>query len=395
MCSSDLSIQGQARSGEGSLKLRGQLTPDWPPRLNGHFVLRGQDFRLVKRPNLSLWVSPDLRLSMASWADPKTNHLDGELVIEQGKWTLDSRKPSPVEVSSDQVIVTSGAGHDGSNGSNGSNDAGESKPKRQDAVATTVARAGVGTDTAGRLVRANEDDGRPLRTQIELRLGDSVYFEGHGLLTRVAGQLRLTHDVSGLTLAEGVLRLVDGHYTAYGQDLEIQEGRLIFQGPVDNPAVDALAAREIQSHDVIVGIKIGGDVRQLESELFSLPELPEPEILAFLLTGRPLDAGSQAEAFVLIEAVAQLGIAGGDFIADEIAKQFGLDELRLEAGEELRQTSLAIGKYLTPNIYVGYTHSLFDDAASLLLEYAFSKHLRLEARGAERESIDLIYRVEH
>src|SRR3546814_3565330 len=61
------------------------------------------------------------------------------------------------------------------------------------------------------------------------------------------------------TRARGEINLVDGHYKAYGQDLTIETGKLIFSGgPVTEPALEVRATRK-PTEDVAVGLYVRGD----------------------------------------------------------------------------------------------------------------------------------------
>ncbi len=347
-----LTLTGRAVSGSGQLRAAGEL--QFPPaqRWSGHITLQGEQFEAVDLPHLQVVANPNLAITPTA----DNLHITGDIVIPKGHWQLGNGSNGGVKVSADEVIVAP-------------------------ASPTTAAP----DDRPARL---------PITSKLTWRLGEAVRFHGRGLETRVTGRLQMSQG-DGLMTAEGVLQLVDGRYEAYGQALKIQDGRLIFQGPIDNPAVDALAARQIKEYDVVVGIDIGGTLQDLQSELFALPEQPKPETLSLLLTGKPLARDTEDEAFALIDVAAQLGIASGDFITDEIASQFGLDQLTLAGGDELTQTSLLIGKYLTPDLYVSYAHSLFEEVSILSLQYALSKHLTLEALSGETSSMDVIYHIEH
>jgi hypothetical protein len=87
--------------------------------------------------------------------------------------------------------------------------------------------------------------------------------------------------------ATGQVRVVDGSYMAYGAKLSVKRGRLKFNdGPVNNPALDILALRDVGT--VRAGVKVTGTAEFPEVNLFSQPALPKKDILGYIFLGRPI-----------------------------------------------------------------------------------------------------------
>ena len=87
------------------------------------------------------------------------------------------------------------------------------------------------------------DGGEPAqRRRIDLHLrtslGDDVQLTGFGLTTGLEGAVQLRGGTHAPFTGQGRLGLVDGRYEAYGQELEIERGSLIFTGPLDEPLLD-------------------------------------------------------------------------------------------------------------------------------------------------------------
>jgi translocation and assembly module TamB len=113
-----------------------------------------------------------------------------------------------------------------------------------------------------------------------------------------------------------------------------------------------------------------------------------------LLTGKPLAEASAADAYMLISAVSGLGMDKGPAITEEIARTFHLDELTIKSDDGFEQSSLWVGKYLSPRLFVRYVVGLFDQAFSIGVQYQMTDRLRLEAESGEAQSIDIIYKIE-
>ena len=86
---------------------------------------------------------------------------------------------------------------------------------------------------------------------------------------------------------------VAGRYKAYGQDLTIKDGRLLFAGtPLDNPRLAIVAMREVDA-DLSTGLRIAGSAKQPIITVVSNPNVGEADALSYLVTGRSLsDVGS-------------------------------------------------------------------------------------------------------
>jgi len=141
-----------------------------------------------------------------------------------------------------------------------------------------------------------ESDAAPtrLRIDVKLNLGDAFYVKGEGLDVRMAGGMRVTlEEGDARPKAKGSVRVTEGHYRAYGQQLTIERGVLLFDGPLDNPKLDILAVRKIQP--VITGVAITGTALSPRTTLYSDPPMPDREKLQWLVFGVGPGAAGDAE----------------------------------------------------------------------------------------------------
>src|SRR5205085_8548482 len=156
--------------------------------------------------------------------------------------------------------------------------------------------------------------------------------------------LRGTVALSAQSLAQpritGVIRASGGEYRAYGQRLDIERGIIRFTGAPDNPALDILAVRPNITQRV--GVQVSGNAVAPFVRLYSDPDLPDAEKLAWLVTGRPAPATRAESALVQQAALALLASrAGGG--KQGIAASLGLDELSFRR-EGSEGPSLTLGK---------------------------------------------------
>jgi len=347
-----ISIQGQVASGEGQIAASGviELGASGP---RGTLTIAGNDFEAVNTLDVQASVSPDLEFSLS----PDRIDVNGSVMIPTAQ--INPRYASDesvVTVSSDQIIV---------------------QPDRE-----TV----VGSDTLPAIY-----------ADVTIEFGDDVGIEAFGLTGELAGAVVINQVPGEPTRGRGEFRIEDGTYAAYGQELEIRTGRLLFvDGPVERPGLDIEAVRR-PAPDVLVGARVRGTLAQPELSLFSEPPMQQQEQLSYLVLGRPLGGNTSSEESALARAALSLGLRGGNFVSERINESLGLDEfgIQTEPGESASAASFVIGKYLSPSLYVSYGVGLFNPVATLQLRYTISEHWRLATESSDEQSGgDIIWNVE-
>lgn len=233
--------------------------------------------------------------------------------------------------------------------------------------------------------------------QVRLDLGDDFQLRGQGVQTRLSGQLdvRSTPAVPTPRLL-GEVRTASGSYRAYGQQLTIETGVLRFTGPYDNPTLDITAVRPNSSQRV--GVQVLGTAQAPRVRLFSDPELPDSEKLAWLVLGRPA-SGAGAEAAVLQQAALAL-LAGSGNTNGGVASALGLDDVSFSGngtnadGSE-RSAALTFGKRISNDLYVSYERSIVGVLGTVSIFYDVSRRFTVRARAGEENAIDLIFTLQY
>lgn len=237
-----------------------------------------------------------------------------------------------------------------------------------------------------------------LQANLHIQLGEQVYFTGYGLSGRVGGELNLKDSPGKLTTGSGELKIIDGQYKAYGQDLSIEHGRLLFSGgPVTNPGLDMRAIRKVGT--VTAGLQISGTLRNPRLNVFSDPPMSQSNALAYLLFGHGMEQTSGSEQSTLNRAANAIGIAGGTLLAKTLGKQVGVDTVSVENASpystNANQASLFLGKYLSPRLYVSYGVGLYEPLNLLRIRYTLSRHWALEAESGTISGADILYTIGH
>jgi translocation and assembly module TamB len=350
-------VEGKITSGDGTLVTQGDFmnlgAPDWYWQAN----VFGADIRIITQTQLTANISPNLKLH----ADAKSIELTGSTEIPWARAALKNLPETATRVSQDAVVVQPGS-----------------------SVGITK-------------------QSLPFHTNVILYFGDDVRFKGFGLDTRLTGKANVVKEENRQLFTTGFVAVDRGIYRAYGQELTIERGRLIFQGPYDNPGLDIRAVRELgggvvngeREGSLIAGLDIGGTLQHPKSTVFSVPATTESNAMAMLITGKPLSQSSKDDAYAIIGAIGKLGMSQGDSMSSDVARKVGLDEVSVRADKGLEQSELMLGKYLTPRLFVRYIVGLFDQAFAFGMTYKINERLQVEAEsGAEAQSVDLMYKIE-
>ncbi len=235
--------------------------------------------------------------------------------------------------------------------------------------------------------------------RIKIELGDDVNFAGYGLTGKLRGGVNIVQEPSKAPLATGEITISDGVYAIYGRKLDISTGRLIFAGgAIDNPGIDARAVRNID--DVTVTASLRGTLRQPEFSLTSEPVMSDTDMLSYLVLGRPANQISGGDATLLLNAASTLLPKGGAIgVTDRIKSTFGLETLAVEsrqdAEQETRETSLVLGKYLTPRLYIAYAAGVANTLNVFRVRYELSKRWLLQTESSSQGSGgDILFKIE-
>ena len=229
---------------------------------------------------------------------------------------------------------------------------------------------------------------------ITVALGDgAVALKGRGLDARLAGEVRLQGNAGETLQAYGTIQVAKGTYTAYGRELEIEQGALRFRGPLNNPSLDILAMRRGQ--EVEAGVSIRGTALTPRITLVSEPPLPDADKLSWLVLGRGLASAGDTDVGALQSAAAALLSEGAKAgVQSRIASTFGLDTFSIGTSQDtLQQRIVTIGKQVSSRLYLSYQQGLESAGSVVQVRYALSPKLSLEAEAGSRSAISLFYNI--
>ncbi|MTD41233.1 translocation and assembly module TamB [Erwinia sp. CPCC 100877] len=342
-------LQGVVRTGRGQINLSGDA--DWSQLDNwrAKVAAKGNRVRITVPPMVRLDVSPDVVFE----ANPSLFTLNGNVDVPWARIIVQELPESAVGVSSDEVMLDK-----------------DLKPKE-------AVSAGI-----------------PINSNLNIHVGDNVRLDAFGLKAKLNGDLKVAQDKQGLGL-NGQINIPEGRFHAYGQDLLVRKGELLFSGPPDQPLLNIEAIRnpDATEDDVTAGVRVTGSANEPKVEVFSDPVLSQQEALSYLLRGQGLDASgtdSQAMTSMLIG----LGVAQSGQVVGKIGETFGVSNLALDTEGVGDSSQVVVSGYVLPGLQVKYGMGIFDSLATLTLRYRLMPKLYLEAVSGVDQALDLLYQFE-
>ncbi|MGC1854887.1 MAG: translocation/assembly module TamB domain-containing protein [Candidatus Aquirickettsiella sp.] len=385
---------GQVKSGNGFLEIH-TTTNLLKQNLSTLIDLQGNDITIIHNPEYQITASPKLKIQ----ANIQQIETDGYILFPKARIKINPKNNNLIELSNDIVFV------------------GDKKK--------TLASPFI------------------LKNTIKVEAGNDIQFQYQGLNTKLKGSLTINQDSDHPVLATGELKLFSGVYSYYGQSLKLKpNSSLDFANtPINNPIVNITASRNVlilpaptSNISTDVKSKLGSN-NFIQSALFSSQSMPtqleiglhvrgtlqnphiilfanpsniiksQLDMLSYLITGQASNQLSAASTQLLLNAASNLGNEKnniGQFIS-KIQQKIGLDQLTIgvkpifdPTTNSLQQnTSLIVGKNLSPKLNVSYSLGLLDQISILEINYLLNKNFSLQTTSSNfANGLDLLYKIE-
>lgn len=342
-------LAGVVSTHQGKINLSGDA--DWSQIDNwrARVAAKGSRVRITVPPMVRLDVSPDVVFE----ATPSLFTLDGRVDVPWARIVVHDLPESAVGVSSDEVMLNNNL-----------------QPENPQSASI------------------------PINSNLTIHVGNNVRMSAFGLKARLTGDLKVAQDKQGLGL-NGQINIPEGRFHAYGQDLIVRKGELLFSGPPDQPLLNIEAIRnpEATENDVIAGVRVTGTADEPKAEIFSDPAMSQQEALSYLLRGQGLDS-DQSDSAAMTSMLIGLGVAQSGQVVGKIGETFGVSNLALDTQGVGDSSQVVVSGYVLPGLQVKYGVGIFDSLATLTLRYRLMPKLYLEAVSGVDQALDLLYQFE-
>ncbi|MFA0499900.1 translocation/assembly module TamB domain-containing protein, partial [Vibrio sp. 10N.222.46.A1] len=298
-------------------------------------------------PMVKVKVVPDMTIDVT----PELAKITGDIALPWGRIVVEDLPPSAVGVSSDQVILNK-----------------DLEPESEDTIPFNV------------------------MTNINISIGDDFKLSAFGLEGDLVGKLNVAQKDQGPFIT-GEVNIVDGTYQSFGQDLLIKEGKILMNGPPDQPyvAINAIRNPDNTQDDVTAGIRVTGPATEPTIEIYSDPAMPQANALSYILRGQDIDGESNGS---MTTTLIGLSLAKSGKVVGEIGEAFGVQDLQLDTAGSGDDSQVTVSGYILPGLQVKYGVGIFNSLGEFTVRYRLMQDLYVEAVSGLDSAVDLLYQFE-
>lgn len=260
---------------------------------------------------------------------------------------------------------------------------------------------------------------KKVKGNLKIELPRNTWLKSNEANIEVEGDLDLVKERNSENfLLYGTLNTVRGYYELQGNRFQIEEGELNFKGnPQINPDLNVYAINvfrnktengDFQQRELAVKITGNLEVPVLNFTLDG-NEVEQKDVISILLFGQTFDQLSLSQRKGVSESSSQSGQVGSVIttqllkgISSKISRELNLDIFEIEKGKSLQNSTVKVGKYLTPNVFVSVSQEFgSEDGQRVELEYKLPKKvvflnlfLQAEKQRNGSSGLDLIWKYE-
>lgn len=326
-------VAGRIEVGAGASEMSGKFHWRDKPRLE--LDLRGSRKSLLFAPRSEIGIEENIRAVLS----PDLIELSGRIEVPDALLELEPMGVDGIAVSDDAVIVDY---------------SGQALERRQP-FATVV--------------------------DLELAIADQFVVEADLFRARLGGDLRVAQDVGKPLELFGSLALRELALQSIARDLQLMRGNIAFVGDPTDPQIDASLERKITEDQVTAGVRVLDALSSPRLEYYSRPGLPEAEVMAYLISGRPIDRTGQADSLALALAMTS-SLAQSSGLFGNL--QFGIE------GSDQR-TRASVGGYIGERIFLSYGVGIYEPVNTVTVRLDLLRNLWMEVVSGLQNSADVYY----
>ncbi|MFA0441554.1 hypothetical protein BCU70_11645 [Vibrio sp. 10N.286.49.C2] len=345
----DGTLDAKIQTNDGELLVNGD--GNWRDLDNWRSKIRvfADELNVDVPPMVKVKVVPDMTIE----ATPKLAKVTGTIALPWGRITVEELPPSAVAVSGDQVVLNA-----------------DMTPQED-----------------------NEQVPFNIETDVAISIGNDFTVSAFGLKGGLQGKLHVSQKDKG-PFVQGEVNIVNGSYSSFGQDLLIDEGKILMTGPVDQPYVNIKAIRnpDTTADDVTAGVKVTGLASEPKIEIFSDPVMQQANALSYLLRGQDIDGETGGNA--LTTTLIGLSLAKSGKVVGEIGQAFGVKDLQLDTAGSGDDSQVTVSGYVLPGLQVKYGVGIFNSLGEFTVRYRIIEDFYVEAISGLYSSVIFLYQFE-
>jgi translocation and assembly module TamB len=135
---------------------------------------------------------------------------------------------------------------------------------------------------------------------------------------------------------------------------------------------------------------VRGTLRAPRLTFFSDPPVSQSQIVSLLLAGGSLESINANETQQSKDAALMQGSA---MLLQQFGNKVGVSDVGVETDTN-NETSLVLGRYLSPRLYVSYGVSLAESINTFKMRYTLGSKWTLKTEAGYARSADIVYTIE-
>jgi translocation and assembly module TamB len=347
------------------------------------FLERKSGFRLDNGQLLASIAGQNLTLTRLSFGEADALTMQGGLSYAsgspEGRFVLTAKKFTPIDKKGRRITLSGSSLFEVSGGEAQkmalSGDFVVDRA-RLDMPKLGTATLGDDVQVVGRQ-QAEVETKIPFSMRMNLDLGDDTKFTGFGLETDLKGKIAILSEPNSPPTAEGKIYTDKGRFKAYGQDLDIAKGEVVFKGNISNPYLFIQALKRRSA--VNSGVEISGYAQsKLDINLTASESLSERDKLGWLVLGRaPTDDAGDNLALAVAAGSALVGRVDDSIsLTNKLGIDWGVNGVaeknNLNGTVSPAEQVVSFGKQLSNELYLGYEVGITTSNQALKGIYQFN-----------------------
>jgi translocation and assembly module TamB len=321
----------------------------WLPTLKGHLQISGEELEFDYQNMIKAKVSPNINLMFES----NNLEINGEVTIPYARVKVRELPKGSISPSKDVILV-----------------------EKQAELNVSQQRLSLN-----------------VLLKVDPLLSNEVKLDAFGLTTDLQGELRLQNNKSEI-FGSGEVQLVNGRYRAYGQNLIIREGDILFTSSLDRPFLNIEAVRDpdLTSDSVIAGLRVEGAAQNPTISVFSEPDMEQQQILSYMLTGQGTgQSNGDSQDTILTNALLSLGLGQSENLISKVGNKLGFEDVNLDTSGQGEGTQLSLTGTIAPGVQLRYGVGVFGSISEVAIRYELIPRLYIEAVSGVSNAIDIYY----
>jgi|GEM_PF-1995545 len=318
---------------------------DWENDFKGKINFQAEQMLIQDYGKIELYVSPNIDITF-----DKNVNVEGVIKVDSGNITVKELPEGAISVSRDVIVV-------------------DAKQKSGSADL-------------------------PIKMNVKVMLGNRLRIKAMGLDSYIHGNLLVRKQLKKHLTVHGELTFSEGTYKALGQQLVLQNSRIIFQGQTDTPYLNIEAIRDPTNieDNVTAGVRVTGTPDQLQLVIFSDPAMSQQNALSYIVSGQSLASSSgDGSNSQLASMLIDLGAGQTDSVMSNIGQQVGINDLSLASSGQGDQQSVGIKGTIAPGVEISYGVGVFDSFTIFAIRYELFKQFYIEASSGLYQAVDAYY----